>query len=117
MNLESTLIVWKDPKNVPSPPFYASIFNYIRSEDLSGYQEMDQATLESAQQQPGFLGYESITNQNRSSFISYWQSLESIDNWRNNTLHQKAKAKGKKQWYKYYHSMIAKVESIHFHNL
>jgi heme-degrading monooxygenase HmoA len=76
---------------------------------------MDDATLASAKEQPGFLGYESLSTGNRSSFISYWESLDSIDNWRNNALHLKAKTQGKKQWYQYYHAIIARVESIHFH--
>lgn len=82
---------------------------------MEGYAEMDDLTLKLAQETDGFLGYESHKADGRGSFISYWRDLESIDRWRKNSTHLKAKAEGKKRWYKYYHAMIAKVESAHFH--
>jgi len=108
------LINWKNGE-VPKPPYYASIFNYTLGEDLSGYAEMDELTLDLAIQTEGFLGYESHKSGNRGSFISYWKNLDAIDTWRKNTTHQHAKSSGKQKWYSYYHSMIARVESAHFH--
>lgn len=110
------MINWKDGV-IPTPPYYASIFNYQIGEDLDGYSEMDEETLKLAQQTEGYLGYESHKANGRGSFISYWKDLDSIDTWRKNATHIQAKAEGKKRWYKYYHSMIAKVESVHFHEL
>ncbi len=110
------MINWKNNK-APEPPYYASIFHYYLGDDLEGYAAMDDITLELAQQNPGYLGYESHKSNGRGSFISYWKDLESIDEWRKNSTHIKAKAEGMKRWYKYYHSMIAKVESARFHEL
>ncbi|MEQ9188441.1 MAG: antibiotic biosynthesis monooxygenase [Cryomorphaceae bacterium] len=109
------MINWK--QNIaPSPPYYASIFHYLLGDDLEGYAEMDALTLELALQSDGFLGYESHNSPGRGSFISYWRDLDAIDTWRKNATHITAKKEGRKRWYKYYHAMIAKVESAHFHS-
>ncbi len=102
--------MWKNPP--PVKDYYAVIFSSTKSTNLDGYQEMDNAMMELAQQQEGFLGYESSSNGNSGIFISYWQNLESIDKWRKNSNHGKAKAKAS-QWYKRYLSQICKVESSH----
>jgi len=95
-------------------PCYAVIFSYIRSEDLEGYAEMDEATLQEAQQVDGYLGYESTGDGNRRIFISYWRDLESIEVWKKHQLHLRAKSKGK-QWYAAFHSMISRVEHSYAH--
>lgn len=110
------MINWKNGE-VPATPYYASIFNYYRGDNLEGYPEMDEITLKLAQETPGYLGYESHHSEGRGSFISYWKDLAAIDAWKKNSIHVQAKSEGKKRWYKYYHSMIAKVESAHFHEL
>ena len=109
------MINWKN--NIrPEPPYYASIFHYWLGEDLEGYPEMDEITMQLAQNTDGYLGYESHKSDGRGSFISYWRDMDAIDRWRKNSTHIQAKSEGKKRWYKYYHSMIAKVESARFHN-
>lgn len=110
------MIVWKD-QLAPQPPFYASIFNYELGEDLEGYAEADKITLELAFEIEGFLGYESHKSDGRGSFISYWRDMDAIDRWRKNLTHISAKREGHNRWYKYYHSIIAKVESARFHGL
>ena len=66
----------------PEAPYYANIFNYLLSNDLDGYQEMDEITLELVHDIDGFLGYESQKSAGRGSFISYWRDKESIAEWR-----------------------------------
>lgn len=73
---------------------------------------MDVRMMELAQQQPGYLGYSSLSKPDGGIFISYWQDEESIQKWRVNGEHGNAKSKAQK-WYSYYHSMISKVESSH----
>ena len=92
-------------------PYYAVIFSYQRSDDLEGYQEMDQITLQLAQSIKGYLGYE-VTGDGKEHaiFISYWKDMESIEKWRKNDIHNQAKQKGKTQWYNWYHSQICRVE-------
>lgn len=95
---------------------YANIFSYKRSEDLDGYEAMGEETLQLVGDVPGYVGYESVDDgAGRSIFISYWESLEAIDNWRKNARHGDAKARGK-QWYAAYHSMVVCVENSSEHN-
>ncbi|MBX3164428.1 MAG: DUF4188 domain-containing protein [Bacteroidetes bacterium] len=102
--------MWNPPP--PKNNYYAVIFSSTKSDDLEGYAEMDEITMKLAQEQEGFLGYESCANGNKSIFISYWQSMEAINVWRNNMIHIQAKSNAK-QWYKRYLSQICKVESSH----
>lgn len=102
---------WKN-NTPPIPPYYAVIFISEKKEDLSGYEEMNAKAMDGALALPGCLGYTSVPG----NFISYWDSPESINTWRNNSTHKQAKEQGVKNWYKYYHSLICKVESSHeFH--
>jgi heme-degrading monooxygenase HmoA len=73
---------------------------------------MDELTLKLAQEQPGFLGYESAGDHKAGIFISYWENMDAINNWRQNSTHLMAKAKAD-QWYKRYLSQICKVEHCH----
>ncbi len=96
-------------KNRNKTPYYAVIFTSELSEDISGYYEMAQQMEEQAKTQDGFLGIDSA----RSALgitISYWESMEAITAWKNNTQHVKAKQKGIKQWYKSYQLSICRVE-------
>jgi len=108
------MINWKN-NLVPRPPFIASIFNYYLSDDLEGYPEYDALTLELAKEMPGYLGYESFKHEDRGTFISYWKDMEAIRDWAQDPRHIEAKQKGKSTWYRYYHSAIAEVRSIHQH--
>lgn len=98
----------------PANGYYAVIFSSTKSDDLDGYEEMDRLTMALAQKQEGFLGYESCNNDNRSIFISYWQSLEHINTWRHHMTHIQAKSNAEK-WYKRYLSQICKVEQCHLY--
>ncbi len=106
------MIHWNQP-TAPQPPFIASIFNYYLSDNLDGYIEYDDLTINLAKQMPGYLGYESFKHDGRGSFISYWQDMESVRAWASQPIHIEAKQKGKSTWYKYYHSIIAEVKSMH----
>lgn len=109
------MINWNDstPSNAP---FIASIFNYYLSENLEGYAEYDEKTLELVKTIPGYLGYESMKHEGRGTFISYWKDMESVQIWAAHPIHIEAKKLGL-QWYKYYHSMIAEVSRFHTHSI
>lgn len=95
---------------------YANIFSYQRSKELDGYDEMGEETLQLVGDVPGYLGCESVDNgAGRTIFISYWESAEAVDVWRNNARHGAAKARGK-QWYEAYHSMLVRIEYSSEHN-
>ena len=68
---------WK--KSPPQKDYYAVIFASTKSDDLEGYKEMDELTLKLAQEQPGFMGYESAGDLKAGIFVSYWESMESIN--------------------------------------
>ena len=90
-------------------PYYAVIFTSRQTENIEGYTEMAELMETLAKQQPGFLGIESARNEIGIT-VSYWQSLESIKNWKANLDHLVAQKKGREQWYSYYNVRICKVE-------
>ncbi|WP_431132746.1 antibiotic biosynthesis monooxygenase family protein [Psychroserpens mesophilus] len=90
-------------------PYYAVIFTSSHSENTEGYIEMAEQMEALAKKQYGFLGIESA----RSSIgitVSYWNSLEAIKNWKQQTDHLKAQQKGRHDWYDWYKVRICKVE-------
>ena len=95
--------------NTPEPPYYAVIFTNERTSVEEGYQSMAERMVELAQLQPGFLGVESVRN-GLGITVSYWQSLEAIQQWKNNAEHLQAQRLGHGQWYQHFSIRIAKVE-------
>jgi heme-degrading monooxygenase HmoA len=68
--------------------------------------------VELAAQQPGFLGIESARGEEGFGItVSYWSSLESIRNWRQNAEHQVAQARGRSEWYERFALRVCRVES------
>ena len=98
--------------NTPTPPYYAVIFTSQRNKnDSKGYHTMADLMVELASKQSGFLGVESSREENGLGItVSYWDSLESIQQWKENLSHQKAQEKGKRDWYSSYITRICKVE-------
>lgn len=90
-------------------PYYAVIFTSIRNLQDKGYSLMSKRMEELAKSQPGYLGFESAKDEIGIS-VSYWESLESISNWKANLQHQTAQEKGKNEWYKWYKIRICLVE-------
>jgi heme-degrading monooxygenase HmoA len=95
--------------STPVPPYYAVIFTSLRSEGDNGYSEMSDKMVELAQQQSGYLGYESGRSETGIT-VSYWKSLEAIKNWKQNLDHLQAQKSGREKWYTHYKVRICKVE-------
>ena len=91
-------------------PYYAVIFTSILNENIEGYDQMAEQMLRLVHQQPGFLGVDSVRDKIGIT-VSYWSSLEAIDNWRKNLDHQRAKNQGKTKWYNTYEIKICKLIS------
>ncbi len=97
-------------------PYYAVIFTSLRRNDDPEYGNTNDELEVLAKEIKGFLGTESV----RESFdtlgisISYWDSMEAIQNWREHAQHRMAKEKGIQDWYKAYSIRIAKVEYDNF---
>ena len=93
----------------PNPPYYAVICTSLRTKSDQGYRKMSSKILEIAKNQPGFLGFESASNELGIS-VSYWKDMESIKIWSQNKEHALAKNLGKEKWYEDYRVRICKVE-------
>ena len=90
-------------------PYYAVIFTSIKKENDEGYATMAKRMVELAKEQPGFIGIESARDQIGIT-VSYWESIEAIKNWKQNTEHLLAQELGKQQWYEHYKVRICLVE-------
>jgi len=92
--------------------YYAVIFTSLLSKKVEGYTEMSDKMEKLAKLQNGFLGMNSARNEIGIT-ISYWDSLEAINNWKLQSEHLIAQEKGKSDWYSWYNVKICKVEREH----
>jgi len=90
-------------------PYYAVIFTSKQQDDDSDYQKMAEQMEALAKKQPGYIGIESA-KETIGITVSYWESLDAIKNWKENTAHLFAQEKGKSDWYSWYKVRICKVE-------
>lgn len=65
--------------------------------------------VELAEQQPGFLGMESVRD-GVGITVSYWQSLDAIKSWKQHVEHLNVQQLGRDKWYNAFTTRIAKVE-------
>lgn len=93
----------------PKPPYYAVIFTSLRTNVGDGYNDMSTHMVQLARQQPGYLGHESARD-GIGITVSYWDSLESIRQWKQNAEHLIAQKLGRQQWYTHYKTRICLVE-------
>ena len=93
----------------PAPPYYAVIFTSTQTQETSGYEQMAEAIVKLAAQQPGFLGIESARDLIGIT-VSYWESLEAIAAWKQNTAHLVAQQRGRDLWYQEFKTRICRVE-------
>lgn len=99
----------------PATPYYAVIFTSKRTLGDNGYDKAGDDIISIAARFDGFLGAESLRDKDGFGItVSYWDSLESIDIWKNNMTHMQAKEKGKKHWYEAYMIRVCKVESDNY---
>ncbi|MED1863836.1 antibiotic biosynthesis monooxygenase [Fictibacillus nanhaiensis] len=98
----------------PQPPYYAVIFASQRTEGDGGYGKMADKMVELASKQEGFLGVESARDEGLGITVSYWESIEAIREWKENSAHQVAQDKGKTEWYKNFALRVCKVERDKF---
>lgn len=89
--------------------YYAVIFTSTQKENLEGYLEMADKMENISKQQPGFIGMDSAWNEVGIT-ISYWESLEAIRHWKQQSEHLVAQQIGRQEWYSWYQVRICKVE-------
>ena len=93
--------------------YYAVIFTAQRS--LSGddmYEITADRMVTLAQQQPGFLGVESVRGDDGIGItVSYWTDRDAITQWRGHAEHMVAQAMGRQEFYDWYRIRVAEVVS------
>lgn len=94
---------------LPEPPYYAVVAPAVLAGDAPGYAAAAPQVLASAQEIEGFLGIESCGQPGFSLAVSYWRSLEAIDEWRHHPVHRRAKGRGTGEWFSAYATRIARV--------
>ena len=92
------------------PPYYAVIFTTKASANNEGYEDMAARMFELAQQQDGFIAFESA-RQEIGITVSYWRDLDLIKRWRGHVEHREAQRLGRELWYDSFELHIARVES------
>lgn len=97
---------------LPPPPYYAVIFSSRRTPTgEEEYAATAEHLFEIVQTQPGFLGAESTRGADGFGItVAYFDSEESIANWRRHSEHAAARERGKREWYEHVELRIAKVE-------
>jgi heme-degrading monooxygenase HmoA len=98
----------------PEPPYFAVIFASQRTEEDKEYEAMADKMLKLASNEKGFLGVESARDKDLGITVSYWDSLESIKAWKENSAHSTAQDKEKTEWYKNFSFRVCKVERHSF---
>lgn len=89
--------------------YYAVIFTSTLTNNTEGYSEMAEKMGALAKQQEGFLGIDSARD-GVGITVSYWESLDAIKVWKQNSEHLIAQQKGRNQWYSWYNTKICRVE-------
>ena len=89
--------------------YYAVIFTSTLKTNAEGYHEMAEKMEALAKLQPGFLGIDSARN-SVGITICYWESIDAIIKWKQQSEYLTAQEKGKTDWYSLYNVKICKVE-------
>ncbi len=96
------------PAPTPTPPYFAVIFTSRRNEQPDdGFAETDERMFALAQEQPGFLGYETASSDDLGITISYWENEDAIAAWKAVAEHRAAQEQGRARWFDAYEVRVA----------
>jgi len=87
----------------------AVIFTSRRSGNDEGYGETIERMLELSRQADGFLGFESVRQDDRGIAVSYWRDEAAVAAWKAEAEHLIAQEKGRRDWYREYDVRICRV--------
>lgn len=90
-------------------PCWAVIFTSVRTDADHGYAETAERMIELARSMPGFLGAESAREEIGIT-VSYWESPEAIEAWRNHPEHRAAQKRGREEWYASFTTRVCRVD-------
>ena len=93
--------------------YFSVIFTAQRTlSDEDMYSLTSERMVELAQQQPGFLGLESVRGEDGIGItVSYWRDRAAIRAWRIDVEHLAAQQMGRQEFYSWYHIRVAEVVS------
>jgi heme-degrading monooxygenase HmoA len=94
----------------PQPPYYAVIFSSQRTDGDKGYGKMADKMVELASKQKGFLGVEAARDEGLGITVSYWDSIDAIQVWKENSAHKIAQESGKTEWCRNVSLRVCRVE-------
>lgn len=91
---------------------FAVIFTSQRHlNDEAAYADAAQRMIELAKGQAGFLGVDSVRETTGLGItVSYWSSLEAIQQWKMNAEHYGVQKLGKQKWYQSFNIKICRIE-------
>lgn len=91
--------------------YYAVIFTSQRTDaEMAMYGLTSERMIDLAQQQPGFLGLETVREENGLGItVSYWRDREAIAAWGEHAEHRTAQMLGRKEFYSWFQLRITKV--------
>ena len=91
--------------------YFSVIFTAQRTlSDEDMYSLTSERMVELAQQQPGFLGLESVRGEDGIGItVSYWRERAAIRAWRIDVEHLAAQQMGRQEFYSWYHIRVAEV--------
>jgi heme-degrading monooxygenase HmoA len=97
------------------PPYWAVIFTSERTpDDPEGYDRTADEMVALAARQPGFLGVETARGDDGVGItVSYWESLDAVEEWRRHADHRAAQKLGRERWYRAYRLRVAHVARVH----
>lgn len=102
-----------NPARTPEPPYFAVIFTSTKAPEDPDYGPTSARMVELAEQQDGYLGYETARGPDGLGItVSYWRDEASIKKWKADAEHAVAQARGRGEWYEQYVSRVAKVERV-----
>ena len=103
----------------PTPPYYAVTTTTELGPNYDGdaHRTLAMRLYARASALGGFLGLEAFFDGDASIAVSYWESLEAIERWRNDAPHGAAKRVAKAEWFGATITRIARVEADYGFNL
>ena len=89
---------------------YVVIFHNKLKDHSEKYLKLASEMQSLAEKQNGYIGIQSVRDEDGIGItVSYWDSMESIQNWKANTDHLAAQAYGIKDGYEWYNLTVAEV--------
>lgn len=93
---------------------YAVIFEVkVKEEGKDQYLAIAAKLKEQLVKMDGFISierFESLVNEGKLLSLSFWESMDSIDKWKQNIDHMSAQQKGRSSLFEDYRIRVAKVE-------